>query len=44
MNLRADSQVYDILLRDMIDKKCGHAAITNEDGIMWQGKTVDCEI
>lgn len=44
MNTHADSQGYDILLRDMTDEKCEYAAITNEDGILCQGKTVDWEI
>jgi len=43
MNMHVDSQGSDILLRDMTDERCECAAITNE-GIIWQGKTVDCEI
>ena len=44
MNIHADGQGYDILLRDMTDKKCSYAAISNENVVIWQGKTIDCEI
>ena len=44
MNIHADGQGYDILLRDMTDKKCSYAAISDENAVIWQGKTIDCEI
>lgn len=44
MNMHADGQGYDILLQDTTDNKCGYAAITNEGGIIWQAKSVECEI
>jgi hypothetical protein len=44
MNMHADGQRYDILLQDTTDNKCGYAAITNESGIIWQAKSVECEI
>lgn len=44
MNIHADGQGYDVLLRDMTDKKCGYAAVTNENAVIWQGKTIDCEL
>jgi hypothetical protein len=44
MNMHADGQGYDLLLRDMTDKKCGYAAVTNENVIIWQAKAIDCEI
>jgi hypothetical protein len=44
MNMHPDGQGYDILLRDMTDKKCAYAAVTNENAIIWQSKAIDCEI
>lgn len=44
MIVHADRQGYDLLLRDMTDKTCGYAVVTNENAVIWQGKTVDCEI
>ena len=44
MNIHADGQGYDVLLRDMTVKKCGYAAVTNENAVIWQSKTIDCEI
>jgi hypothetical protein len=32
------------LLEDATDEKCGYAAITDERGIIRQGKTIDCEL
>ena len=44
MNMHPDGQGYDILLRDMTDKKCAYAAVTNENAIIWQSKAIDCEL
>jgi hypothetical protein len=44
MNIHADGQGYDLLLRDMTDKKCGYAVVTDEHAVIRQSKTVDCEI
>jgi len=43
MNVHADGQGYDVLLRDMTDKKCGYAAVTDENAVIRQSKTIDCE-
>ncbi len=44
MNMHADGQGYDVLLRDMTDKKCGYAAVTDENAVIRQSKTIDCAI
>lgn len=44
LNLSSDGKAYDLLLEDTTDEKCGCAAITDERGIIRQGKTIDCSI
>lgn len=44
MNVHADGQGYDVLLRDMTDKECGYAAVTDENVVIRQSKAIDCEI
>ena len=44
LNVHADGQGYDLLLRDLTDKKCGYAAGTDEKAIIWQSKWIDCVI
>lgn len=44
LHLTADGNGYDVLLEDAADKACGYAAITDERGIIRQGKTIDCQI
>jgi hypothetical protein len=44
LNVHADGQGYDLLLQDMTDKKCGYAAVTDENVIIRQSKWIDCEI
>lgn len=44
LNVHADGQGYDLLLRDMTDKKCGYAAGSDENVVIWQSKWIDCEI
>ena len=44
LNLTADAKGYDVLLQDTTDKSCGYAAYTDERGIIWQSKTIDCKI
>jgi hypothetical protein len=44
LNVHADGQEYDLLLRDLTDKKCGYAAGTDENAVIWQSKWIDCEI
>lgn len=44
LNVTSDGKGYDALLEDTTDKACGYAAITNESGLIRQGKAIDCEI
>ena len=44
LSVHADSQGYDVLLRDTTDEKCDHAALTDESGVIRQSKAIDCEI
>ncbi len=42
--LSSNGKQYDVQLEDMIDRKCGYAAITDERGIIRQSKAIDCPI
>ena len=44
LNVHTDGQGYDVLLRDLMDEKCGYAALTDERGVIRQSKAIDCEI
>jgi hypothetical protein len=44
ISVHADGQGYDILLEDLTDKKCGYAALTDENAVIRQSKAIDCEI
>ena len=44
LNVHPDGQGYDLLLQDMTDKKCGYAAVTDENVIIRQSKWIDCKI
>jgi hypothetical protein len=44
LNVAADGKAYDLLLQDTTDVKCGYAAITDERGVIRQGKTIDCKL
>jgi hypothetical protein len=44
LNLTASGEGYDVMLQDKTSKPCGYAAITDERGVIWQSKTIDCEI
>jgi len=44
MNVYADGQGYEVLLRDMTDKKCAYAAVTDEDAVIRQSKAINCDI
>jgi hypothetical protein len=44
LNLIASGEGYDVMLQDTTGKPCGHSAITDEHGVIWQSKTIDCEI
>jgi len=44
LNLTVEGKGYDLLLEDVTDKQCGYAALTDERGVIRQGKAIDCEI
>ena len=44
LNLTASGEGYDVMLQDTTGKPCGYAAITDERGVIWHSKTIDCEI
>lgn len=44
LNVHADGQGYDVLLKDLSDKNCAYAALTDEDAIIRQSKALDCEL
>lgn len=44
LNVGADHKSYDLLLEDTTDQKCGYAAVTDERGVIRQGKAIDCSI
>jgi hypothetical protein len=44
LNVHADGKGYDVMLRDLASKRCAFAAFTNESGIIWHGKAIDCKI
>jgi hypothetical protein len=38
LNVHADGQGYDVRLKDMADKQWSWAAISDENGVIWQGE------
>jgi hypothetical protein len=44
LNIHADGQGYDVLLRDTTDQKCGYAALSDESGVIRQSKAIDCDL
>ena len=44
LRLSNGGTAYDLLLQDVTDTKCGFAAYSNETGLIWQSKTIDCPI
>ena len=44
LNLSKQGAAYDLLLEDVTDPKCGYAVITDERGLIRQGKAIDCGI
>jgi hypothetical protein len=43
LNLTADAQHYDLMLQDKEDE-CVYAAVTNESGLIWQAKNIQCPL
>lgn len=44
LNLSKQGTAYDLLLEDVSDPKCGYAVITDERGLIRQGKAIDCQL
>ena len=44
LDLTAESKGYNVILEDTEDKQCGYAAITDERGLIRQGKVINCPI
>jgi hypothetical protein len=44
LHVHADGQGYDVLLKDLGDKNCGYAALTDEDAIIRKSKAIDCPL
>jgi hypothetical protein len=42
LQISKDGNAYDLLLEDVTDPKCGFAVISDERGLVRQGKSVDC--
>jgi hypothetical protein len=42
ITLSKDASAYDLLLEDVNDPKCGYAVISDERGLVRQGRSVDC--
>jgi hypothetical protein len=44
LDLSKDGAKYDLLLQDANDTKCGFAFVSNESGLIWQAKNLDCPV
>jgi hypothetical protein len=44
LDVAEHGKAYDLVLEDLTDEKCGYAAITDERGVIRQGKAIDCEM
>jgi hypothetical protein len=42
LQLAKGDKAYDALIEDVTDAKCGYAVMTDERGIIRQGKSIDC--
>ena len=42
LHLSNGDKAYDLLLEDVTDPKCGYAVMTDERGLIRQGKSIDC--
>jgi hypothetical protein len=40
--ISANGNAYDLLLEDVTDPKCGYAVMSDERGLIRQGKAIDC--
>ena len=44
LTLSKDASAYDLLLEDVTDPKCGYAVISDERGLIRQGRSIDCSL
>lgn len=44
LHVSKDGNAYDLVLEDVTDPKCGYAVISNERGLIRQGKNIDCPL
>ncbi len=44
LNVSNNGKSYDALLEDVTDPKCGYAGVTDERGVIRQGKAIDCPL
>lgn len=44
LHISKDGKSYDLLLEDVSDPKCGYAVISDERGLIRQGKAVSCPL
>ncbi len=44
LTVSKDGSDYDLLLEDVNDPKCGYAVISDDRGLIRQGKTIDCPL
>jgi len=44
LNLSKDGVSYDLILEDVTDPKCGYAVVSDDRGVVRQGKSVDCPL
>ena len=44
LNVSNGGKSYDALLEDVTDPKCGYAGITDDRGLIRQGKAIDCPL
>jgi len=44
LQLSKGDKAYDLLLEDVTDPKCGYAVISDDRGLVRQGKSIDCTL
>ena len=44
LNISKEGKAYDLLLEDVTDPKCGYAVVSDERGLIRQGRAIDCAL
>ncbi len=44
LHLSNGDKAYDVMIEDVTDPKCGYAVVTDERGLIRQGKLIDCPL